>query len=113
MSASLKVPKNTVASIMLKWKKFGTTKTLPGAGRPAKTAQSWEKGLGEGSDQKPNVHSDRAPALQQSGVYGRVARRKPLFSKRHDNPLGVCQKAPKGLRTRFSGLMKPRLNSLA
>ena len=30
--------------------------------------------------------------------------------------LGVCQKAPKGLRqweTRFSGLMKPRLNSLA
>ena len=28
MSAALKVPKNTVASIILKWKKFGTTKTL-------------------------------------------------------------------------------------
>jgi hypothetical protein len=25
----LKVPKNTVAFIILKWKKFGTTKTLP------------------------------------------------------------------------------------
>ena len=35
-SAALKVPKNTMASIILKWKKFGTTKTLPGAGPPAK-----------------------------------------------------------------------------
>jgi hypothetical protein len=40
MSATLKVPKNTVASIILKWKKFGTTKSLPGAGRPAKIS-SW------------------------------------------------------------------------
>ena len=29
MSAALNIPKNTVASIILKWKKFGTTKTLP------------------------------------------------------------------------------------
>uniref|UniRef100_A0AAZ3P8W9 Sleeping Beauty transposase HTH domain-containing protein n=1 Tax=Oncorhynchus tshawytscha TaxID=74940 RepID=A0AAZ3P8W9_ONCTS len=36
MSAALKVPKNTVASIILKWKTFGTTKTLPRAGRRAK-----------------------------------------------------------------------------
>ena len=33
-SAALKVPKNTVASITLKWKRFGSTKTLPRAGRP-------------------------------------------------------------------------------
>ena len=38
MSAALKVPKNTVASIILKWKKFGNTKTLPGAG-----GQKWSK----------------------------------------------------------------------
>jgi transposase len=31
ISAALKVPKNTVTSIILKWKKFGTTKTLPRA----------------------------------------------------------------------------------
>jgi hypothetical protein len=31
MSAALKVPENTVVSIILKWKKFGTTKTLPTA----------------------------------------------------------------------------------
>ena len=36
MSAVLKVPKNTVASIILKWKKIGTTKTLPRVGRPTK-----------------------------------------------------------------------------
>jgi hypothetical protein len=32
MFAALKVPKNTVTSIILKWKKFGTTKTLARAG---------------------------------------------------------------------------------
>ena len=36
ISAALKLSKNTVASVILKWKKFGTTKTLPRAGPPAK-----------------------------------------------------------------------------
>ena len=36
VSASLKVPKNTVASIIPKWEKFGTTKTHPRAGKPSK-----------------------------------------------------------------------------
>ena len=57
MSAALKVPKNTVASIIPKWKKFGTTKTLPRAGSLAKL-----------SDQR------------------RMARRKQLLSKRHMTP---------------------------
>ena len=48
MSAALKIPKNTVASIILKWKKFGTIKTLPRAS------------LGQGGDQEPNGNSDRA-----------------------------------------------------
>uniref|UniRef100_A0A674AB71 Zinc finger protein 250-like n=1 Tax=Salmo trutta TaxID=8032 RepID=A0A674AB71_SALTR len=42
ISAALNVPKNTVASIILKWKKFGTTKTLPRAGRPAKLSNRGE-----------------------------------------------------------------------
>jgi hypothetical protein len=33
MSAALNVPNNTMTSIILKWKKFGTTKTLPRAVR--------------------------------------------------------------------------------
>ena len=45
MSAALKVPKNTVASIIYKWKKFGTTKTLPIAGRPAKLSNRRRRAL--------------------------------------------------------------------
>uniref|UniRef100_A0AAZ3R1R5 Sleeping Beauty transposase HTH domain-containing protein n=1 Tax=Oncorhynchus tshawytscha TaxID=74940 RepID=A0AAZ3R1R5_ONCTS len=48
ISAALKVPKNTVASIILKWKKFGTIKTLPRAGRPAKLSNRGRRGLGQG-----------------------------------------------------------------
>ena len=55
ISAVLKVPKNAGASIILKWKKFGFTKTLPRAGQ---TEQSGEKGLGQGGDQEPDGHSD-------------------------------------------------------
>ena len=45
ISAALKVPKNTVASIILKWKTVGTTKTLPRAGPPGQTEQLGEKGI--------------------------------------------------------------------
>uniref|UniRef100_A0AAZ3S1W7 Sleeping Beauty transposase HTH domain-containing protein n=1 Tax=Oncorhynchus tshawytscha TaxID=74940 RepID=A0AAZ3S1W7_ONCTS len=44
ISAALKVPKNTEA-IILKRKKFGTTKTLPTAGRPAKLINQGRKAL--------------------------------------------------------------------
>ena len=57
ISAELKVPKNTVA-IIIKWKKFGTTKILPRVGQ---TEQSGEKGLGQVGDQDPDGHYDRAP----------------------------------------------------
>ena len=63
ISAALKVPKNTVVSIILKWKKFGTTKTLPRAGRLSKQEQLGEKGLGQEGDQETDGHSDRAPEL--------------------------------------------------
>jgi hypothetical protein len=36
ISTALKVPKNTVTSIIIKWKKFGTTNTLPRAASQAK-----------------------------------------------------------------------------
>jgi transposase len=41
ISAALK---NTVTSITLKWKKFGTTKTIPRAGRPAKLS-NWGRSV--------------------------------------------------------------------
>ena len=45
MSAALKVPKNTVSSIILKWKKYGTTKTLPRAGCLAKLSNRGRRAL--------------------------------------------------------------------
>ncbi len=47
ISAALKVPKSTVASIILKWKMFGMTRTLPRAGRPAKLSYQGRRAFGE------------------------------------------------------------------
>ena len=76
---------------------FGTTRTLPRAGCPAKLSNRGEKGLDQGltknlinrareflcgdgrTFQKDNISA----ALHQSGLYDRVARRKPVLSKRH------------------------------
>ena len=102
-SGALKVPKNTVASIILKWKKFGTTKTLPRAGHPAKLSnqgrrdlvrvvaknpmvtltelQSSSVEMGEATVQKGQPSMQHS--TNQSGLYGRVTKRKPLLSKRH------------------------------
>ena len=53
-----------------------------------------------------NFQKDNSAALHQPGLYGRVARRKPLLSKRHMMALlGVSDYG----ETRFSGPMKPRL----
>jgi hypothetical protein len=41
----MKVPKNTMASIILKWTKFGTTKTLPKAGCLAKLNNQGRRAL--------------------------------------------------------------------
>jgi hypothetical protein len=99
ISAALKVPKNTVASIILKWKNFGTTKTLPRAGSPAKLSNQGRRALVREVTKNPMVtltelqsssvkmgetsRRTTVSALHQSGLYGRVARRKSLLSKRH------------------------------
>ena len=104
ISAALKVPMSTVASIICKWKKFGTTRTLPRAGRPSKLSDRGRRALVREVTNNPMVtlselqHSSVergepsrrttiSAAIHQSGLYGRVARRKPgarlEFAKRH------------------------------
>ncbi len=97
-SAALKVPKSTVASIILKWKTFGTTRTLPRAGRPAKLSYRGRRAVVREVKKNPKItvaelqrciremgescrKSAITAALHQSGLYGRVARRKPLLSR--------------------------------
>uniref|UniRef100_A0AAQ4S4U3 Sleeping Beauty transposase HTH domain-containing protein n=1 Tax=Gasterosteus aculeatus aculeatus TaxID=481459 RepID=A0AAQ4S4U3_GASAC len=45
ISAALKVPMSTVASIIWKGKKFGTTRTLPRVGRPARLSDRGRRAL--------------------------------------------------------------------
>jgi hypothetical protein len=51
----LKVPKNTVASIIPKWKEFGNTKTLPRAGRLAKLSNQGRRALVREATNNPMV----------------------------------------------------------
>ncbi|KAG2462687.1 TC1A transposase, partial [Polypterus senegalus] len=99
-SAALKVPMSTVASITRKWKKFETTRTLPRAGRPSKLSDRGRRALVREVTKNPMVtlselqkssvergepsrRTTISAAIHQLGLYGRVARRKPLLSKRH------------------------------
>ncbi|KAG2458226.1 TCB1 transposase, partial [Polypterus senegalus] len=100
ISASLQVPMSTVASIIHKWKKFETIRTLPRAGRPSKLSDRGRRALVREVTKNPMVtlselqrssvergepsrRTTISAAIHQSGLYGRVARRKPLLSKRH------------------------------
>ena len=100
ISAALKVPLSTVASIIHKLKKFGTTRALPRAGRPSKLSDRRRRVLVREVTKNPMVTLSELQrssvergepsrrttiyaAIHQSGLYGRVARRKPLLSKRH------------------------------
>ena len=99
ISAALKFLKNTVASIILKWNTFGTTKALPRAGCPAKLSNRGRRALVREVTKNLMV-TDRAPeflcedgrtsrrttifaALHQSGLYCRAAGQNPLLSKSH------------------------------
>ena len=74
------VPKNTVAFIILKWKKFGTTKTLPRAGCLAKLNNQGRSAFVREVTKnpmvtlmgKPSRRTTISAALQQLGLYGRV-----------------------------------------
>ncbi|XP_073323188.1 uncharacterized protein [Pagrus major] len=100
ISAALTVPMSKVASIIRKWKKFGTTRTLPRTGHPAKLSDRGRRALVREVTKNPMVtltelqrfsvergepsrRTTISAALHQSGLYGRVARRKPLLSRRH------------------------------
>uniref|UniRef100_A0AAZ3PKP5 Sleeping Beauty transposase HTH domain-containing protein n=1 Tax=Oncorhynchus tshawytscha TaxID=74940 RepID=A0AAZ3PKP5_ONCTS len=117
ISKALKVPKNTVASIILKWKMFGTTKTLPRAGSLAKLSNRGRRALVREVNKYPLVALTKlqissvemselskrttiSAALHQSGLYDRVARRKA-----HDSLLGVCLKALKDSQTMRSKIL--------
>lgn len=111
ISKSLMIPRSTIKSIIIKWKEHGTTTNLPREGRPPKLSARSRRALIREAAQRPKVtlkelQSSQAETgvsvhmttisrtLHRAGLYGRVARKKPLltgknrkarfeFAKRH------------------------------
>jgi hypothetical protein len=61
MSAALKVSKNTVVSIILKWKTFGTTKTLS---RDGHSDRALEFLCGDGRTFQKDKHLCSTPTIR-------------------------------------------------
>jgi hypothetical protein len=93
---------------------FGTTKTFPRGGRPAKQSNQGRRALAREVTKNPMVtvtelqsspaemgelsrRTTISAAPHHSGLYGRVARRKPFLSKRNMTAACIMPKAPKGL----------------
>lgn len=90
-SAALKLPKSTMASIIMNWKTFGTTRTLPRVGLMAKLRNRWRrvlrreltKNLTELQRSRVEMGFRRTTvtaAPHRYGLYGRVAVWKLLLS---------------------------------
>ena len=111
-----------MASIILKWKNLGTTKTLPRAERPAKLSNPGRRDLVREVTKNPMVTLTEfqsssvemgepsrrtiiSAALHQSGFYGRMARRKPLLSKRHMTALEYAKMHLKDSQTMRSKIL--------
>ena len=100
ISKALIIPLSTVKSIIKKWKMHHTTQTLPRSGRPPKLSSWASRKLVRDVTLKPtmtlrdlqssvsemgvSVHTSTiSRSLHKAGLYGRVARKKPLLKKPH------------------------------
>ena len=100
ISKQLELPVSSVRAVVQKYKKYGITTSLPRSGRPRKiTARAERNMLREVSTNPRLTSSDIQKSLSASeihvhtstirkrlssnGVHGRIARRKPLLSKKN------------------------------
>lgn len=105
LSLSLRRVMSTVASIIWKQKNCGTARSLPTAGWPVWAIEVkrpwsgrwpitwcllWQSSSITVERRKPPSRTTTSAALQQSGVYSRVAKLKPFLNKRLMTWPGVC-----------------------
>uniref|UniRef100_A0A8C7KNX0 Transposase n=1 Tax=Oncorhynchus kisutch TaxID=8019 RepID=A0A8C7KNX0_ONCKI len=100
ISQALNIPRSTVQTIKLKWKEYQTTANLPRPGRPSKLSAHTRRRLIRDAAKRPmntldelqrstaevgdSVHRTTiSRILHKSGLYGRVARRKPFLKDIH------------------------------
>ena len=110
ISKSLIIPLSTMKSIINKWKMYHTSQTLPRSGPPFKLSNwatrklVWDVTVnptmtlkdmqGSMSEMGVSVHqSTISRSLHKAGLYGQVARKKPLLKKTSQSSFGVCKKA--------------------
>jgi hypothetical protein len=72
------------SALIPKWKKFGTTKTLPRAGRPGQTEQSGRRALVKEVTKNPMV-TDRVPEFLDGD--GEPSRRRTISAALHQSGL--------------------------
>uniref|UniRef100_W5NN98 Tc1-like transposase DDE domain-containing protein n=1 Tax=Lepisosteus oculatus TaxID=7918 RepID=W5NN98_LEPOC len=100
ISQASNIPRSTVQAIILKWKEYQTTANLPRPGRPSKLSAQTRRRLIRDAAKRPiftldelqrttaevgeSVHRTTISlTLHKSGLYGRVARRKPFLKDIH------------------------------
>jgi hypothetical protein len=81
----LKVPKNTVASIIHKRQKFGTTKTLPRAVHPAKMSNRGRRALVR--EVTKNTMVTLTELQSSSEEMGEPSRRKSISAALHQSEM--------------------------
>ena len=132
ISKALNIPWSRVKTIVKKWKAYGTTKTLPRSGCPSKLDDHVRKLMKVATKRLMATlkelhafmaktghceHVTISQAFHKSGLYGRVARRKPLLKKAHlESHLRYAKTTSEILKPcgkTFCGLTKPRWNFLA
>ena len=101
--AALKVPKNTVASITLKWKKFRTTKTFPRAGRLAKLSNLRRRALVR--DVTKNLMVTLTELQSSSVEMGEPSRRTTISAALHQSTFMV--EWPDGSHSSVKGTWQP------
>ncbi|RXM34592.1 Pleiotrophin [Acipenser ruthenus] len=102
ISKALGLHRTTVRAILSKWRKFGTVVNLPRSGRPAKISPRARRKIVQEVTKNPRTTSRDLQAslasakvsvhdstirktLGKNGIHGRVARRKPLLTKKNMN----------------------------
>ena len=110
-SQALNISRSTVQAIILKWKEYQTTANLPRPGRPSKLSSGTRRRLIRDAAKRPMITLDElqrstaevgesvhrttiSRTLHKSGLYGRVARRKPFLKDIHKKWFKVCHKPP-------------------
>uniref|UniRef100_A0AAY5JXF0 Transposase Tc1-like domain-containing protein n=1 Tax=Esox lucius TaxID=8010 RepID=A0AAY5JXF0_ESOLU len=100
ISKALDIPWNTVKTVIIKWRKYGTTDSLPRTGHPSKMYEKTRRKPVREASKRPTATLKELQVclastgcvlhvttisciLHMNGLWGRVARRKPFLTMKN------------------------------